>query len=306
MRRGGAMASLLDRLVVGFLPLVPKPLVGYFSRPYIAGVRADDAFREVRHLREQGACATLDILGEHIHSLEEADAAQAGYLDLLESIHREQVRSGVSVKLTQLGLKLDLEGCYSRIDALVKRAEEFGIFVRLDMEDSSCTDDTLELYKRLSQNHQRVGVVIQSMLRRSLADVERLAAVSANVRLCKGIYVEPHHIAYQDREIIRRSFVELLDMLLAAGSYVGIATHDEQLVFEALNLVRRYRLSREQYEFQMLLGVAEPLRRVLIDAGHRLRVYVPFGQQWYAYSVRRLKENPQLAGTVARAVLKRH
>ena len=300
------MASLLDRVVVGVLPLVPKPLVGYFSRPYIAGVGVDDAFRQVRHLREQGACATLDILGEHIHSSEEAEVAQSGYLGLLEAIHREQIRSGVSVKLTQLGLNLGFEECLSRIDALVTRAEELGIFVRLDMEDSSCADDTLELHRRLRENHSNLGIVIQSMLRRSLADVERLAAVSANVRLCKGIYVEPHHIAYQDREIIRRSFVELLDMLLGAGSYVGIATHDEQLIFEALNLVRRYRLSRDQYEFQMLLGVAEQLRRVLIDAGHRLRVYVPFGQQWYAYSVRRLKENPQLAGTVARAVLKRH
>lgn len=300
------MASLLDRLVVGVLPLVPKPLVGYFSRPYIAGVDVEDAFREVLRLREQGACATLDILGEHIYSSEEADVAQSGYLDLLEAIHREQIRSGVSVKLTQLGLKLGLEECFSRIAALVKRAGELGIFVRLDMEDSSCTEDTLELHRRLSENHRNVGVVIQSMLRRSLADVELLAAASANVRLCKGIYVEPHQVAYQDREIIRRSFVELLSILLEAGSYVGIATHDERLVFEALNLIRRRRLSRDQYEFQMLLGVAEPLRRLLIDGGHRLRVYVPFGQQWYAYSVRRLKENPQLAGTVARAVLNRH
>jgi proline dehydrogenase len=299
------MASLLDRAVVGVLPIVPKPLVGYFSRFYIAGPRIEDAFRQVRHLREQGACATLDILGEHIHSAEEADVAQSGYLDLLEAIQREQIRSGVSVKLTQLGLKLGLDACWSRIDALVTRAEQLGIFVRLDMEDSSCTDDTLELHRRLCEKHRNVGVVVQSMLRRSLADVERLAAARANVRLCKGIYVEPHHIAYQDREIVRRSFVELLEILMAAGSYVGIATHDELLVFEAMNLIGRHRLSKDQYEFQMLLGVAEPLRRILINAGHRLRVYVPFGQQWYAYSVRRLKENPQLAGTVARAVLKR-
>jgi proline dehydrogenase len=299
------MASLLDRAVVAALPLVPKPLVGYFSRPYIAGASTNDAFRVVSDLREQGACATLDILGEHIYSPAEADAAQTGYLDLLEAITREGIRSGVSVKLTQLGLKLALEECAARTDALVTRAEELGIFVRLDMEDSSCTDDTLELHRRLSKKHRNVGVVIQSMLRRSLADVEQLAAVSANVRLCKGIYVEPHHVAYQEREIVRRSFVELLDMLLGAGCYVGIATHDERLVFEALNLVRRYHRTKEQYEFQMLLGVSERLRRVLIGEGHRLRVYVPFGSQWYAYSVRRLKENPQLAGTVARAVLKR-
>lgn len=305
MRGGGIITSLLDRAVVGVLPLLPKPLVGYFSRPYIAGVTVQDAFAEVRSLREGGAKTTLDILGEHCEAAEEADRAQAGYLDLLEAIDREKIRSGVSVKLTQLGLKIDFDDCESRIEALVSRASELGIFVRLDMEDSSCTDDTLELHRRLREKYERVGIVIQSMLKRSRADVERLAADRAGVRLCKGIYVEPPEIAYQDRQEIRDSFMELLDILFKGGSYVGIATHDEWLVTESLDLVRRHKLDPEQFEFQMLLGVAEPLRRTLIDKGLRVRVYVPFGKHWYAYSVRRLKENPQLAGTVAKATLMR-
>jgi len=299
------MASWLDRAVVGVLPLIPKPIVGHFSRRYIAGETTTAAFRTVERLRADGACATLDILGENIRHPAEADRAQAGYLALLESIDREKIQSGVSVKLTQLGLKLDARGCMGRIADLVDRAAASGIFVRIDMEDSTCTDDTLEIYRKLREKHEGVGVVIQSMLRRSQRDVERLAAERGNVRLCKGIYVEPGKIAYQEREEVQDSFVRLLEILLEANCYVGIATHDERLVSEALRRIERMRLRREQYEFQMLLGVRENLRRRLIEAGHHLRVYVPFGRQWYPYSVRRLKENPALAGTIARAVFRR-
>jgi proline dehydrogenase len=297
------MATLFDRLVVGLLPAVPKPIVGYFSRPYIAGPKVEDAIRVIRELHAGGAMATLDILGEHITSSEEADAALAGYLSLLDTIEAEDLGGNVSVKLTMLGMKIDLADCEKRIDRLVSRAHEKGIFVRLDMEDSSCTDETLGIYRKLRTEHTNVGVVIQSMLRRTLADVEQLAEMKANIRLCKGIYVEPREMAYQEREIIRRSYVASLDILLRAGCYVGIATHDEHLIFEGLRLVQRYGLTREQYEFQMLLGVDENLRRILIGGGHRLRVYVPFGEKWYAYSVRRLKENPHMAGTIAKAVL---
>lgn len=298
------MGSWLDRLVVGLLPAVPKPIVGHFSKPYIAGSRIEDAVRVVRSLNGAGAMATLDILGEHISLEEEADRALEGYLALIDTIHTEGIDSNVSVKPTQLGLKLDMERCFRRIDTLVSKAEaRNSMFVRLDMEDSSCTDDTLDLYRRLRERHANIGVVIQSMLRRSGADVEKLAATKTNVRLCKGIYVEPRAIAYRERELIRASFVELLDILFRGGSYVGIATHDELLVFEALRLIRRHGLRRDQYEFQMLLGVDEPLRRIIIESGHRLRVYVPFGEHWYAYSVRRLKENPRMATTIAKATL---
>lgn len=298
------MGSWLDRLVVGLLPAVPKPIVRHFSKPYIAGARVEDAVRTVRALNEGGAMATLDILGEHIHREEEADRALEGYLALIDKIYAEGIDSNVSVKPTALGLKLNFDASVRRIDSLVAKADSRnGMFVRLDMEDSSCTDDTIELYRRLREKHENVGVVIQSMLRRSAADVEKLAKAKTNVRLCKGIYVEPRAVAYREREIVRASFVELLDILFSGGSYVGIATHDEYLVFEALRLIRRHGLRRDQYEFQMLLGVDEPLRRILIGGGHRLRVYVPFGESWYAYSVRRLKENPRMATTIAKAAL---
>jgi proline dehydrogenase len=295
------MASLLDRVVVGVLPAVPKPVVRHFSKPYIAGAKIGDAIRVVRDLNAAGALATLDILGENISREEEADNAMAGYLNLLDTVEREKIDSNVSIKLSQLGMKLDIENCYRRIEKVLVHAREAGDrFIRLDMEDSTCTDDTLEIYRRLREGHAKVGVVIQAMLRRSMADIERLAATKANVRLCKGIYVEPRDVAWQDRDTIRRSFTNLLDVLLAGGSYVGIATHDETLVFEALRLLRRHRVNRDQYEFQMLLGVDEELRRIILRSGHKLRVYVPFGEQWYAYSVRRLKENPKLAGTMAK------
>ncbi len=299
------MPSLLDRLVVGLVPAVPKPIVRHFSRPYIAGATIEEATLQVRELNAGGAMATLDILGEHISRPDEADRALSGYLALLDTIFAEKLDSNVSVKLTQLGMKFGLEECSQRIDALVAKAAGLGIFVRLDMEDSSCTDDTLAIHRRLRERHANVGVVIQAMLRRSMDDIAKLAAEKANVRLCKGIYIEPREAAYQERAIINRSFTALLDMLLRGGCYVGIATHDEQLVFEGLRLVRKHNLARDQYEFQMLLGVDVRLRKILIDGGHRLRVYVPFGEHWYAYSTRRLKENPNLAGMIVRALFRR-
>jgi proline dehydrogenase len=172
------------------------------------------------------------------------------------------------------------------------------------MEDSTCTEATLALYDRLRRDADNVGVVIQAYLRRSLDDVDRLVERRANVRLCKGIYIESRNIAYRDRDIVRRNFALLLERLLRGGCYVGIATHDEILAWEGIRLVRELRLSTDRYEFQMLLGVDEPLRRILIGSGHRLRVYVPFGERWYEYSLRRLKENPRMAGYVLKNILR--
>lgn len=296
--------SFFDRLVVTTLPLVPRPLVGVFSRPYIAGSRLEDAIDTVRRLNAGGMMATVDVLGEHISRLEEADGPRDAYLALLSAIQREGVDANVSIKLTQLGMKIDPEACYRNLRQVIARAAENGNFVRLDMEESACTDETLRIYRRLrADGFTNTGVVLQAMLRRTLADADALAREGAGVRLCKGIYVEPRSLAWNDREIVRRNYTLILERLLEAGSYVGIATHDEILVWEALRLVRRLGLSREAYEFQMLLGVDEELRSILVQGGHRLRVYVPFGEQWYAYSSRRLRENPRLAGTVAKAAL---
>ncbi len=292
--------AAIEKLVARMLPAVPKPLVRRFSRPYIAGERMEDALATVRRLNDQGAMATLDILGEDVTSRELAISAAEAYRSVLRRIADERLDSNVSVKLTQMGLKIDAAFCRERVASLLEVARETGNFVRIDMEDSSCTEATLAIHRDLRESFTNVGCVVQAYLRRTRDDVERLVETKANVRLCKGIYVESRRIAFTDREIIRRSYVTLLDRLLSGGAYVGIATHDERLVFEALEIIRRLALDRRRYEFQMLLGVDTELKDILIASGHRLRVYIPYGSHWYAYSLRRLKENPAIAGHILR------
>ena len=299
--------SLFNRAVSLALPLVPKPIVRQFSKPYIAGPSMDDAFRVVRELGDQGAMTTLDILGELTRTRDEADAHTRSYQELVRRISAEKLKdANVSVKLTALGLLLDTELCLENMRALLGTVEAENNFARIDMEDSDCTDDTLRIYDMLRGEFPgRVGVALQVYLRRTPEDIDRLAESPANFRLCKGIYVEPRTIAYRDRDIVRRNFVLSLERSIGRGAYVGIATHDELVVWEALRIVREHGLGREQYEFQMLLGVDEELRRILLRAGHRLRVYVPYGEAWYQYSTRRLRENPQIAGYVLKARFKK-
>jgi proline dehydrogenase len=292
--------ELINRLVVTTLPLVPKPLVRRVANRYIAGDTIADAVRLVRQLNQKGMMATLDVLGEHISKKEEAEATAANYLAALEAIHREKLDSNISIKLTAFGLKLDFDFCLTNVRRVVQRAQELNNFVRIDMEDSTCTTDTLRLYDLLRKEFHNVGTVIQAYMRRALTDIRGLMQNGAptNIRLCKGIYVEPRHIAYKNRELINKNFTFLLTELMRKKAYVGIATHDERLVWDGMRLVDRLNISRERYEFQMLLGVDEELRDTIVQAGHRLRIYVPFGKAWYAYSVRRLQENPQIAGYV--------
>lgn len=294
--------GLFDRLVAHSLPLVPKPIVRHVARPYIAGETLDDQLRVVGALNAEGFLAATGILGEFVERREEAEQAVRDYQRVLEVIQEKDLQSNIHVKLTHLGLKLDKEFCYQNMRRLLSAARERSNFVRMDMEDSSCTDDTLEIYFRLREEFENTGVVIQACLRRSLSDVRRLAAVKANVRLCKGIYIEPRAIAYLDKEIVNRNFALLLEELLAAGCYVGIATHDEKLVWEAGRTISRLGLEPRRYEFQMLLGVDPALRRIIVAAGHRLRVAVPFGPNWYPYSLRRLRKNPAIAGYVLKAM----
>jgi proline dehydrogenase len=299
--------SLLDKAVGFALPAVPKPIVGLFSKRYIAGTSREDAVRVVRELAQEGAMSTLDILGEFISSLDQADANAKAYVDLVGFLASQSVPNpNVSVKLTAFGLLLDTAHCLAHVRALVRAAAAVDGFVRIDMEDAPCTDRTIAIYRTLrSEFPGRVGIVLQSRLRRTMADVDALTEEPANFRLCKGIYPEPRAIAFTDPEIIRSNFTLALTRMFERRAYVGIATHDERLVWEALRLVRRFGLAREQYEFQMLLGVEEDLRSILLREGHRLRVYVPFGEEWYAYSVRRLRESPQIAGHAFRALIRR-
>jgi proline dehydrogenase len=257
-------------------------------------------------LNAEGKVATIDVLGEEITTEEEAAAIVRAYLDVFADIERCGLDSGVSVKLTALGLNLDYDVCRTNLRTVVEDAASRGNFVRIDMEDSSTTDDTLHLYRELrEEGHDNVGVVLQAMLRRTADDIAGLADLHPSVRLCKGIYVEPPELAYQDFGEVRASYVRALDALLAAGGHVGIATHDEWLLDEGRRLVAEHELGPGAYEFQMLLGVRPELGTGLVREGHRLRIYVPFGRHWYEYSLRRLQENPKLAGYIAADTLGR-
>ena len=295
---------VLDRAVVRVLPAVPRSIVRRVAAKYIAGSTLDDARRVVAELNAQGMRATVDVLGEEISRPDEAEALAQAYHDALAAIDADRLDANVSIKLTGFGLKLDRALCRSLVEELVRDAARRRMFVRIDMEDATTTDDTLELYRALrEQGHEGVGIVLQATLRRTRADIEALAPLRPSVRLCKGIYLEHESIAFQEFDEVRQSFVECLDALFEADCRVGIATHDEWLIERALERVDG--LDESAYEMQMLLGVRADRGRALVAAGHPLRVYVPYGHQWYEYSLRRLQENPKVAGYVAKDVLAR-
>jgi proline dehydrogenase len=297
--------ALVDRALVRMLPAVPKPVVRRISSRYIAGEELEDALRVVREVNAEGKLATIDVLGEEITNPDEARAIATDYKRAFEAIEREELDSNVSVKLTALGLGLGYDLCRENLVDVVSHAAG-GNFVRIDMEDSSTTDDNLRLYGELRDTgHENVGVVLQARLKRTLEDVRALAELRPSVRLCKGIYLEPSEIAYRDFEAIRSNFVTVLNALWDAGCYVGIATHDEWLIEQAQKGIEERGLGREDYEFQMLLGVRLALGDRLVREGHRLRIYTPFGSHWYAYSLRRLQENPKIAGYIAADTLNR-
>jgi proline dehydrogenase len=297
---------LLDRALVRLLPAVPRPVVRRISGRYIAGEELDAAVLVVRRLNDEGKMATIDVLGEEITNPNEAHAIADAYRAALDAFDRERLDSNISIKPTALGLKLGYDVCKQNLTELVEHAAAYGNFVRIDMEDSSTTDDTLRLYRELrAAGHENVGVVLQARLKRTVEDVRALADLTPNVRLCKGIYLERPEIAYRDFEAVRSNFVQALEELWDVGCYVGVATHDEHLLDEAERGARERGLGREGFEFQMLLGVRPALGDALVRRGHRLRIYTPFGRQWYAYSLRRLQENPRIAGYIATDTLNR-
>jgi proline dehydrogenase len=292
--------ALLDRAIVRLLPAVPRPVVQKLSQRYIAGPELKDARATVRRLNADRKMATIDVLGEEITNEEDAAAIVRAYQDVFADIERCGLDSNVSVKLTALGLKLGVDVCRDNLRTVVEDAAARGNFVRIDMEDSSTTDETLQLYRELREaGHENIGVVLQAMLRRTLEDVRSLADLRPSVRLCKGIYVEPEDIAYREFEAVRANFLRTLEALLDAGCYVGVATHDRWLVDQGRRLIDERALAPAEYEFQMLLGVRPELGDQLVGEGRRLRIYVPFGRHWYAYSLRRLQENPKIAGYIA-------
>jgi proline dehydrogenase len=298
--------SLFDVLVRSTLPITPRPMIHFFARRYVAGDTLEGAVATVQRLAKEGCCATIDVLGESVEGRDQAQAAVANYLTVIDAISEHRLDANVSLKPTQMGLLLDEALCRDNIAAILEKAYPRGIFVRIDMEDAPTTDATLRVYHDLIARYPKgTGIVLQARLRRTLSDAVRLTAEGTNVRLCKGIYLEPRSIAYCERDIIRNTYVHILRALLSGSSYVGIATHDEWLVAEALAVVQQLGAGKERYEFQMLLGVDPELRRIITGAGHKLRVYVPFGSHWYPYSVRRLRENPTIARAGLEAFVRR-
>lgn len=296
------MPSLLDRTIAGVLPAVPRPVVRRVSSRYIAGEDFPAVVAAARELSARGLRSTMDILGENTDSPAKARQAAAAYLELVDRQVEAGVDRNVSIKLSQLGLTIDRELCLASMRTIVGRSASHGGKVRIDMEDSSLTDATLWVFKALRADFDNVGVVLQAYLHRTLEDVKALAPLTPDYRLCKGIYIEPAAVAIQGRAEINANFLRVLAAMFDGGSYVGIATHDVALVEGAKRLIAERGLGPERYEFQMLLGVQEKLRDRLVAEGHPLRVYLPYGGEWYAYCMRRLKENPSVAGHVFRAM----
>ncbi len=299
---------MFNKFIASILPYFPKKFIWIFSRAYISGVTRADAMRASKELNSQGVRVTLDVLGEFIKSLDEAEANKQEYLDLIEETEKNGINGNYSLKPTSFGLLIDKEACYRLMREIVAKAASYNNFCRIDMEDSPCTDLEIELYRRLhAEFPKNVGLVLQAYMRRTYSDLEKMLdmntpEIPTNYRLCKGIYIEPAEIAYKKYEEINRHYLEDLEFMFRNKIYVGIATHDRPLIEGAYELIKKYSVPKNMYEFQMLYGVTPKLRQSIVDAGHVMRVYVPFGEKWFGYSTRRLKENPKIASHIIKAL----
>ena len=294
---------ILNKLITTAFPFIPKVIVGQVAKRYIAGVALSDGVRLVKELNDKTMMATMDLLGEDVKNIAETEEVKKGILEIIQSVKENSLKSNVSIKPTQLGLKIDKDLTYRNIKMIIEEAKKYGNFVRIDMEDATTTDDTLTIYRHLKKDGlTNTGVVIQAYLRRSEDDIRALIKEGTNIRLCKGIYNEKPAIAYKEQKEIQNNYLKLLQIIFESGCYVGIATHDDYLIDGAYTMIKKMELKKEQYEFQMLLGVREKRRDQIVKDGHRLRIYVPFGEQWYSYSTRRLQENPQMAWYITKAI----
>jgi len=302
---------MFNKMIAALLPYMPKKLVWMFSKEYIAGETLAEALVNAKKLNDEGIMTTLDVLGEFITTLEEAEENKQEYLEVIEEAEKAKINGNYSLKPTFFGLLIDRDVAFQHIRDVVAKAASFGNFVRIDMEDSPCTDMEIEMYRKLKEEFPaNVGLVVQSYLKRTHADIEGLKDIHTeknpvNLRVCKGIYVEPAEIAFKKYEEVNQHFLNDIEYMFREGMYPGIATHDKPVVEGALRLIEKHQVSKEKYEFQMLYGVTPALRKSITDKGHRMRVYVPFGKQWFGYSTRRLKENPKMAGVVIKALFKK-
>lgn len=294
---------MLSKLIAEIIPYFPKKFVYIFAKKYIAGPTLEDAVRVTLDLMKINGMSTIDVLGEFVEKREEAIHEAQTAQRVLETIKANNLKSYLSIKPTSVGLGIDFDFGYNNIYELVKYANDLGLRTRLDMENSPYVDATIDIYKKLrAAGLDNVGLVFQAYMKRSMDDIKSLVEYKPNVRLCKGIYNEAPSIAYKDKEEIRNNYKKLLRFMLDNEFYAGIATHDEPLIQDALEEIERRKLPKDKYEFQMLLGVREERRNELLQLGHNLRVYVPFGDDWFGYSTRRLKENPQMVSHITKSI----
>ena len=288
--------SLFNYTVSKTIMHVPSPIVRYFAKDYVAGNDITDAVQLCRELEAKGIESTLDILGEYITRKEQALPFKEECIRILDTIHDQGLSANLSIKPSQMGVKLDYDFALQNLRDVVSRAAELNGFVRIDMEDVDCNEPTIEMYQILRKEFPgHVGTALQSYMRNAMDHLEILKDAPLNLRLVKGIFIVNRQQAWKNPDLVTRNYVALLDRMFELGAYVGIATHDETLYFEAQRLIRKYGLKRDQYEFQMLLGIDPELRDLIVSEGHRLRIYIPYGKEWLGYSRRRLLENPNIA-----------
>ncbi|WP_175853419.1 proline dehydrogenase family protein [Burkholderia anthina] len=291
------------------IPLVPRSLIRKISRRYIAGETLCDARARIQALHAAGFRTTVDVLGETASSSDQAESMARDYLELVQALGAQNEPTELSIKLTALGLHLDEDACMARVSAILRAAASQGIRACIDMEDVSCTQKTLDAFLELESDGYPVGLALQAYLKRTDDDIVALQARKSRMRICKGIYAEAKaHLvegASTDRAAINAHFVRHVSTAIQAGSFVGIATHDAQLIAALTRWLQREQIDKARFEFQMLLGVCEPLRDALLGQGFNVRVYVPYGRDWYGYSTRRIKENPRIAGYVLAAMIRR-
>ena len=291
--------KLINNLIIQILPFLPKFLVKIVASPYIAGITDEEMLQNVEKLNQKGFKVAIDILGEHVQTENEAKEVTDRYVAIYDEISKRNLLANLSIKLTHIGQDLGLDIVGKNLSKLVEAAKKNNNFLRLDMENAPYTSETIKLYKEMFNHYDQIGIVIQAYLHRSIDDIKALSNDKFNVRICKGIYVEDPSLVLNDYNDIRENYISLVKESLNNGSYVGIATHDEFLIDSLYSWILEKNISKDRYEFQVLHGVPMQKKlKKLMDDGNTVRVYLPYGDNWYDYSVRRLKENPKMAGYI--------
>lgn len=298
---------MINKLIASSVSVFPKWFIELFSKSYVAGYSSNEVLSIVEELNSQGFSATIDILGEHVKDLDISKNITQQYCELFENINLRSIDSNISVKPTHIGLDISKNVVLENFNKIIDVARDKSNFLRIDMESSNNTDDTFEIYNSLKNKYPGVGVVLQAYLKRSINDIENLAGTEFNARICKGIYKEDSEIAYKEKDMINNNFLEMAKLMLQKNSYACFATHDQQLIDSLVELVEKMKIETTKFEFQVLYGV--PMNgklEKLISKGYKVRIYVPFGPDWYEYSLRRLKENPNIAGYVIKNLFLRN